>query len=127
MAAMSTYLANKLLDHVLRGTVYTPPTNVYVALHEVDPTAAGSGAEITGGSYARQVSTWDVAASEITQNTAGLIFPSMPASAGVAYASIWDASSGGNMLIFGPLDASVPVTAGDAFLFAAADLVATLT
>lgn len=33
MDALSDFLENKLLDHVLKGTSYSPPTDVFVALH----------------------------------------------------------------------------------------------
>ncbi len=55
MAEFSNYLENKVLDHVLRNTSYTSPTTVYVGLYTSDPTDAGSGTEVSGGSYARQV------------------------------------------------------------------------
>ena len=48
MAAISTYLADKLFNHVLRNEVYTPPAKVYLALYTTDPTAAGTGTEVQG-------------------------------------------------------------------------------
>ena len=40
MAAISTYLGNKLLDHSLGSTSFTMPANVYVALYTATPSAA---------------------------------------------------------------------------------------
>ena len=57
MAAMSNYLENKVLDYVLRDQADWAPTAVYLALHTADPTDAGTGAECSGGSYARQAIT----------------------------------------------------------------------
>jgi len=54
MAEFSNYLENKVLDHVLRNVSYSSPTTVYVGLYTSDPTDAGSGTEVSGGSYARQ-------------------------------------------------------------------------
>ncbi|MFQ5783620.1 MAG: hypothetical protein ACE5H8_02200 [Alphaproteobacteria bacterium] len=34
MTAFSDFLENELLDHVLKGATYTPPTDVYIALHK---------------------------------------------------------------------------------------------
>ena len=39
----STDLANQLLDHVLKTTPFSVPTDIYVALYSVAPTAAGGG------------------------------------------------------------------------------------
>ena len=47
MSALSNYLENAWVNHVLRNTAYTTPgTSIYVSLHSADPTDAGSGAEL---------------------------------------------------------------------------------
>src|SRR5258708_11421415 len=52
---ISTYLADKLLDHVLGNIPYTPPSTLYVALFTVMPIADGTGGtEPAVGSYARK-------------------------------------------------------------------------
>ena len=58
MSALSNYLENALVNHVLRNTAYTTPgTSVYVGLikfYETDKLEAGTVTqEISGGSYAR--------------------------------------------------------------------------
>lgn len=58
MAEMSNYLENALLNAVLRNTSYTSPSTVFVALYTSDPTDAGSGTEVSGGSYARKSVTF---------------------------------------------------------------------
>lgn len=71
MAAISTYLANKFLNHSLRNDAYTPPTTVYIALFTSITglsTNAPSGTEVSGGSYARIAMDFDAAASGATQN-----------------------------------------------------------
>lgn len=52
MSQLSNYLENKLIDHVLRNTAYTPPATVYLALYTTDPTDADSGTEVSGGGTA---------------------------------------------------------------------------
>lgn len=59
--ALSAYLRDKLLDHVLKGAAFTQPTNVYISLHTSDPGTTGA-SECTGGSYARQALVVMVAA-----------------------------------------------------------------
>ena len=53
MAEMSNYLENALINATLRNTTYTSVATVYVSLWTSDPTDAGSGTEVSGGSYAR--------------------------------------------------------------------------
>src|SRR5579859_4367141 len=51
---ISQYLAQKLLDHLLGKTTYTAPATLYFALMLTSPDgSAGSGTEVSGGSYAR--------------------------------------------------------------------------
>lgn len=114
--ALSTYLGNKLLDHVLRNTAYTQPATVYLALHTANPTPAGNGAEKSGDGYARQTVTFDAAASRATQNSALVTFTPTGTAGTITHWAIWDASTAGNMLHFGVLNASsawengVPIT-----------------
>jgi len=114
MAAISTYLANKLLDHSLRNVSYTPPTAVYVALYKSNPTAADTGTEVSGGGYARQQITFNVSSSGQITNNADVVFPTATASWGtVTHVGIRDASSGGNLLYYMPLDVQKTIDAGD--------------
>jgi hypothetical protein len=39
---ISSYLANKLLDHALRNTTYTPAATIYAKIHTGDPGANGT-------------------------------------------------------------------------------------
>ena len=121
LGALSNFLENKVLDHVLRNTAYTSPATVYLALHTADPTEAGTGTEVSGGSYARQAVAFDAAASGATQNTSAVSFTNMPA-ATVTHVGVWDASTNGNLLFYGALAASKTTNAGDTFTVAAADL-----
>ena len=122
---ISNYLENKLLDHILRAVSFTSPATVYVSLHTADPTDAGSGAEVSGGSYARVAVTagFAAAASGATSNSAAIIFPTATGSWGtVTHFGIWDASTSGNLLIYGALAASVAPVTNDIVQFNAASL-----
>ena len=55
--ALSDYLENKLIDHVFRGTAYTAPGTVYVALFTSACSDSAGGTEVSGGSYARAALT----------------------------------------------------------------------
>lgn len=123
--ALSTYLANELLDHVLRNNAYTSPGAVYVALFTTMPTVAGGGVEVTGGSYARQASTFTPGAAGVASNTIPLTFSSMPA-ATIRGAALFDAASGGNMLMFGAFQAATIVAAGTDFSVTLGDVVAVM-
>lgn len=115
MAELSDYLENKLLDHVLRGatggTAYTQPATVYIALHTANPTDAGSGAEVSGGSYVRKSLTFSAASGGATANTNAQTISAMP-TATVTYIALWDAVSGGNLLFHSPVS-SIVFNSGD--------------
>jgi len=116
MAAISTYLANEILNGNL------PSGGTYLALHTEDPTAAGSGAEVSGGSYARStIDTWGSISNGQVANDSSVAFADLPTCV-VSHLSIWDASTAGNMLFYGALDDPISVTSGESLLFAVGDL-----
>ena len=75
MSAISDYLENKLIDHVLRGVTYTRPSKVYAALYKTNPTDADTGTEVSGGSYARQEVTFSAPVDGETSNASDILFP----------------------------------------------------
>jgi hypothetical protein len=130
MSAMTDYLENKLIDHILRNTAFSVPAGLYVGLFTAAPSDAGGGTEVSGGSYARaaigpSTSTWTAtqggtagASSGTTGqsgNAADLVFPAPTANWGVVtHFGIFDAASGGNLLFQGALAASKTINNGDA-------------
>jgi len=127
---LSTALNNKLLDHILKTTPFVVPTNVYVSLYSVAPTAAGGGTEISGNGYARIVmNVWDAGASGASENTNVITFPTATGSdwaSAVAY-GLHDAVTGGNFLGWGDLTVAKTVTVGDTAEFAVGALDITIT
>ena len=127
---LSTALNNKLLDHIFKTTSFSVPTNIYVALYSVAPTAAGGGTELTGDGYARVVmDAWDVSSAGATENTNAITYAAASGndwSEAVAY-GLFDAITGGNFLGWGDLTVSKTVTVGDTAEFAAGALDATIT
>lgn len=150
MAALSDFLENKIIDWLFRAQAIgitgasaaagTGPTSLYVALFTANPTDAGGGTEVTGGSYARVAITSSLAnwagtqaaasttastgTSGTTSNNGAITFPAPTANWGVITGfAIFDASTAGNMLIWGALTTSKTVNNGDAApSFAAAAL-----
>jgi hypothetical protein len=132
--AMSDYLQDALRTHLFRSGTFTKPTELHVALHTADPLDDASGAEVTGGSYARvqqdpDDANWSAGTSTdgITVNLNPLTFPSPTADWGlVTHAAVWDAPTGGNLIGYGPLATPRSVLNGDGPpVFSPADVVIT--
>jgi hypothetical protein len=127
MSEMSNYLENALINVTLRNTAYTAPTTVYVSLWTSDPTDAGSGTEVSGGSYARTAVTFAAPSNGVTTNDADVTFPTATASWGVVgWIGINDASTSGNLLYHTPLDISKTIDSGDIFKISTGNLSVTL-
>lgn len=127
MAEISNYLENALINGTLRGTTFTAPASVFVSLHTADPTDAGTGAEVSGGSYVRQAATFGAPSNGVSTTTADINYPQATASYGtVGWIGIWDASSAGNMLYHTALDTSKTIDTGDIFKIASGSLTVTL-
>jgi hypothetical protein len=127
MAALSNYLENALINATLRNTGYTSPAIVYVGLFTADPTDAGSGAEVTGGSYSRKAITFGAPSNGVSVNSAAVEFDQATANWGtVTHFGILDASTSGNLLYHGALTASKVIDDGDVFKFAISAVSVTL-
>ena len=140
MAAMSDVFENKLIDFLLRAQALgitgasaaagTGPTTTYVALFTVTPSDTGGGTEVTGGSYARVAVTSSLAnwagtqsagsttastgTGGTTSNNASITFPTPSANWGVVVAAgIFDASSAGNLLLYGAVSPNKTINNGD--------------
>ena len=127
MAEFSNYLENALINATLRNTTYTSPATVYVSLWTTDPTDAGSGTEVSGGSYARTSVTFASPTNGVTTNSADVTFPQATAGWGtVGWIGINDASTSGNLLFHTALDTSKTIDSGDIFKIATGSLSVTL-
>lgn len=131
MGMFTDYFENKLVDQVFRGQAYTFPATLYVGLLTAAPSDAAAGTEVSGGSYARvgvagSLANWagtqaagSTTASSgtggTTSNNNAITFPAPTANWGTAtHWAIYDAASGGNMLMYGSLTASKTINNGDA-------------
>lgn len=126
MAGKSKYLEQKILNHVLRNTTYTPPAALYMALFTTDPTDAGTGTEVSGGAYARQSIAFNApspSGATTCANTTDVLFPVSTAAWGtVTYFGIYDAVTSGNLLYSGPLTPNKAVAVSDQIKIAAGTL-----
>lgn len=127
------YYENNILDGTLGGGTVNKPATVYVALFTANPTDAGGGTEVTGGSYARVAVTnnatnWPAAVAGAKSNGTVITFPTASASWGtVTGVAIMDAVSAGNMLMWSDLTVAKPVGSGDTFSFPIGQLTYSLT
>lgn len=126
--AMTNYLEDALLNHMLRNTSYTSPATVYVGLLTADPTESGlTTSEISGFAYQRQSATFSAPVGNTTSNSVVIQFPVATGTWGViSHVAIFDALSGGNMLFYGPLTTTKTVNLGDSFKFNATALSVTI-
>ena len=137
--AATTYLENKLLSLIFKnnaGSFSSPGDSIYVGLATaVSDAEAGTLTEVNtstqDANYTRQqvnAAGWTLASSSTDQqtvtNAANVEFS---ASSGVAsytvtHAFVADASTGGNILFVGALDASKTIASGDIFRINAGNL-----
>jgi hypothetical protein len=126
MAAMSTYLADKLIDHANGKTAYPIPT-VYVALTTTasSQSAAGTEAAYTGYARVAQSGLIGAASGNSATNTSAITFGACTGgSSTVVGFATFDASSGGNLLWYGAC--SLSVSSGITPAFAASALTLSL-
>lgn len=126
----STYLDNKVLDHITAKATFTAPT-WYVALFTTTPTnlkTGSGGTEVTGGSYARVAATFATsAASGAISNSSAVTFTTATGNWGTVVGfGCYDASTAGNFLGAAALGTSKPVNTGDTAQYAVGQLSLTL-
>lgn len=133
MSAASDFLEVELLDHVLTGSTYTPPANVYVALFTAstgletnDPSA-----EVNGGDYSRKQASFAAAqlvgGAGSSSTDATITFDTATANWGtITHIAVMDAASQGNVLFHGPVTTPKTIETGDTFQISAGNLTITL-
>ena len=130
MTALSDYLENALINEVLRNVAYTS-TCTWISLHTGSLLDDETGAEVSGGGYARiQVAStgWDAAAAGATENSADIDFGTATGNWGnILFVGVWTASTSGSLLFRGELTASKTVNNGDSFKINASNLDVSLT
>lgn len=106
MAAFSDYLENAICNW-LRGTAMpSAPASLFVALFNGDPTDTGTGGtEVTATirTAGRVAGPFGAPADGVIKNSAVVSFGAAAGSATVSHFALYDAASGGNMLVRGAL------------------------
>lgn len=128
MSAASNFLENAIIEATFRGAAFPTINKTYIALHTADPTDTGISEVTTTAwpSYARQdaakggavASGWLASSDGVTKNALQLIYPVFDGTADltVTHFSVWDAATGGNMLVHAQLATSRTVQNGDVFV-----------
>jgi len=125
MSAMSDFLENEILDHVLGTGSYTMPT-AYVGLSTGSFGDDNSGTELSGSAYTRKTIAFAAASSASAATNATVTFPTATGSWGaVSHWGIFDASTSGNLLIHGAFAAAKTIGNGDVLRINSGDLTVT--
>jgi len=132
MSGFSTYLAQNLVNYILRGQAFTPPAGTYLALFIADPTdnnITANELNANGTSHPwygrRQVTAWaaPTGSGTSTSNSNQLTFPAVTGSAvTVSHWGLYDALTSGNLLASGSLPSPVVLNVNDVFVVNADDL-----
>lgn len=128
MANLTTAEANAILNASSGQAVYTNPTTpIKVSLNNLTtaPTTLTPGSEISGGSYARQTITFNLASSNSISSSVAITYTNMPATT-VHSVDEWDSSGTPVRRWFGLLTSDKVVNAGDTFTIAAGSYTKTL-
>jgi len=141
MSALSNSIENKLLDHSLGTASYSAPASVYIGLFTSDPSTGSTSEnleagimtnEVSGGSYARQVATFNAASGGSASTSATVTFPTATANWGtITHVAVIDSdqtdSAGqGEVIYYGLLDTAKIIETGDTFQITTGNLTITL-
>lgn len=111
---MSDYLEDKLINHILKGVSYSPPAGIYIALYTSNPGELGtSGTEVStsGTGYTRKLCPSFTIANGVATLSSDINFPLAILSWGtVSHFGLRDNSTGGNLLFYGSLYESLPIS-----------------
>lgn len=128
MPGFSTHLAHALMNHVFRGTSYTPPSDTYLALFVADPTDDDLTAnELSAAWYGRHlIGAWTPPAAGVSSNTLQLTFNAVTDNAvTISHWGIYDQQTGGNLLASDKFTNPKTLNINDVFVVAPNDLMLT--
>ena len=131
MSQASNYLENALQDVIFNGGSLSGITP-FLALYTSNPSDDDSGTEVSGTAYARvDISTSFPNASGtsgVLQNDADIVFATAGAGGWgtITHIGGFDASSGGNLLVYGALTAGTAIAEGDIFKIPTGSFTATV-
>lgn len=127
MTDFSNYLENAIANHFFRNSATLAPTSVRLRLFTaVSDAEAGTGTEVTGGSYAEQVITFGAPSNGVIASTIDVVMPTATADWGtVTHAAIVD-NSGNFLTAIEALAISRTVLNGDTLTFPAGNITVTV-
>jgi hypothetical protein len=133
MSAASDFLENKVLDHVLTATSYTPPTTRYLALFTGTAGANLEAGILTnevptaGSAYARQTVTFGQASGGISSTNATVTFPTATSNwSTITHVAVMDSATGGQVLFWGAVTVPKQIDSGDTFQVSSGNLTISL-
>lgn len=118
MAGLTDDGKNLLLDGLAGGVTF-------VSLHTADPGVSGS-AEVTGGAYTREGSTWASAASASVSTSASIVFD-VPGSTTITHLGYWSASTSGTFYGSRALDTNQTYATAGTYTIAAGNITESIT
>ena len=124
MSSASNFTENLALKWLLTADAATRPTGWQIGLYTSDPTDAGTGTEVAGGSYARTSVAFTVTG-DTASNSATVTFPAATANWGII-GWIGVHSGTGELIFHGPVTTSKQIDSGDQFQISAGNLSITL-
>ena len=102
--ALTTFWADEIYDHTFRNLAAPAIVTVFVALFTAAPGEGGGGTEVATGAYARQSVAFTAPTAGAGDNSADITFPVATADWGtITHWALFDASTAGNMIVYGPL------------------------
>jgi len=129
MSNFSNY-TEAAISNWLRGNASMAATGTrYIGLFNGSPTDTGSGGtEVTTTirTAGRLAATFTSPSDGVMQNSAEINFGASAGNTSVTHFGIFDASSAGNMLIWGPLTTEKTIDSSDIVLFEAASITVTI-
>lgn len=144
MSEFSDYLETSLINHIFRGTTFTSPSSIYIALFTSNPTdllGSTTGEVLASGTwtdYERKdaavggtiQSGWAApgASDGTTSNAKVITFDANNGSAQVTvtHIGIFDAATAGNLLFHSPLASDKVLLQGDVLSFGVGSITVTL-
>lgn len=141
MAGASVYTKQNVINSILRGVALPLPATVYVSLHTADPGVDGANeiSAVSWPGYTRRdasagiggpSSGWSAADTNgNSKNAKQITFPNnnSPGPITITHFALWDAATGGNMILSGTLATARTLAVGDIIVFDVNALSATLT
>jgi hypothetical protein len=136
MTAASNYLENRVLDHVLKNTAFSQPSNLFLALFNNTSTNTSANLEAgtltdetstSGTAYGRKAIAFSAASGGSSASSATVTFDAATASWGtITHVAVMDASTGGNVLFWGAVTTAKTIDTGDTFQVTSGNLTISL-